>query len=286
VEGTFLEVIRADGRLDRHAIQSDRVTVGSAEEANIHIDGAAELEPLHLLLSPRDDGCWVSAARDARVTARRNGRLFENGVIPWGGELDVGAVMFRLARAEVHDTRRRKWRKDTRKIILLMLATWLGLQILGQRRAGPPRTNAEPPVLFDDLQFECGGHQHEAAERGREELDAAEARAERYPFAPHDGVESVRGFARAASCFRMAGKREMAKAVDKETMRMRARVDGDYQFHYLRLERALDHRRYREALREARLLQSYVRSYGGEYAEWLIRVDRALERRIGEDDDK
>src|SRR5688500_18721099 len=147
--GSYLEIIRADGRVARHPLVSERLTVGRDPNAEIALEDAPELEPFHLLLSPREDGCWVSVARVARVPARKEGATFENGLVAWGTELDVGAVTFRLARAEVRADRRRRLAGPLRKAALLAVALWLASRVIGTPRPGPPRARVPAPALFD-----------------------------------------------------------------------------------------------------------------------------------------
>jgi hypothetical protein len=277
VTGGYLEVIRADGRIQRHELAAERVTVGGGPSAAVHIPDAPELEPLHLLLAPREDGCWVSAARTARTEARHGGRLFENGLVPWGGEVDVGAVTFRLARAEASPREKRRLAPLVRKVLMLAVCLWLAGQIFGRPPDGPPRTDAPAPALFAGEPAACPGDGPAHAE---ESLEAAAAKAERYVFSPQDGVEAVRLYAQAADCFTRSGDDEAAGWAGRQGRELEARVEEDYRSHLLRLERALDQRNYRSALREARLVAEYVRQRDGEYADWLIRVEGVLAARV------
>jgi hypothetical protein len=286
VKDRYLEIIRADGRIERHPLEGERLTLGRSPEASIALDDAPELEPLHLLLSPREDGCWVSTARDARTVTRRGGQLFENGLVPWGAELDTGAFTFRIARAEVRGAERGKLLAPLRKIALLVACLWMASTVFGGAPSGPPRTSAEPPSLFaDHVGVECP-RTGAATERGGAALQMAQAKAERYPFSPHDGVEAVELYELARACLFATGAVEAADAVAREGHELRQRIEEDYRVHRLRLERALDQRRYRAALREARVVASLLGGQQGEYVDWLHRLDRALEVRIEKEDKK
>ncbi len=284
MHGSYVEIIRADGRVDRHSLERGRTTIGRDAEAEIALADAPELEPMHLLVEPREDGCWVSVARTARTPARRAGTTFENGLVAWGTELDVGAVTFRLARAEVRPSRRRRLAGPARKAALLAGCLWVAATVIGGPPEGPPRARVPAPPLFaDDAPAECPVALAEARARAREATEAAIARAERYPFSPHDGVEAVGQWAAAAACLAVAGEPGAAAEARAERDRLRARVDDDYRAHRLALERALEHRHHAAALDEARLVADLLRDHDGEYRHWLARLERSLIARVAKE---
>ena len=285
MQGNYLEIIRADGRVDRRPLDRERVTVGRDPGAEIALVDAPELEPFHLLLAPREDGCWVSVARTARTAARQAGATFENGLVPWGAELDVGAVTFRLARAEVRQSRRRRLIGPLRKAALIVACLWLASRVIGEKPPGPPRTRAPAPAIFAEAAAPaCPGDRGDAAARAREAIDAAQAKAERYPFSPRDGVSAVALWGLGAACLDAAGDRAGAAAARAEEARVRARVEEDYRMRRLRLEQALDHGQWRVALREARRVGDLLRAHDDEYTRWLIRLERVLVERVGDEE--
>jgi hypothetical protein len=280
MQGSYVEIIRADGRVHRHPLERDRITIGREVGAVLVLEDAPELEPMHLLLAPRDDGCWVSVARAARTPTRQAGASFENGLVPWGAELDVGAVTFRLARAEARAGRRRRLAGPLRKAALIVACLWIAARVLGDPPAGPPRSQVPAPALFDDREAAACPGDADAGARAREAAEAAHAKAERYPFSPHDGVAAVTLWAAAAACAAAAGDVDGAAAARAERDRLRARVEDDYRAHRLALERALDHRHYAVALDQARLVADLLRDRDGEYQRWLVRLDRSLVEKV------
>lgn len=281
----FLEIIRSDGSCERRALAGERVTVGRDVNATISLVDNVELEPLHLLLAPRDDGCWVSTARGAQQSTRRAGKPFENGVVPWGTELDCGALVFRLARAEAQLARRKRWILLARKVLLVMVVLWVARSLLVSPPGGPGRARAEAPALFADGPSACKSSAREAGARADETLHAADAKLERYPFEPYDGVVAVRLYRESSACAHAAGDRDGEAEARELADRATERVEADYRFHRLKLERALDAHRYREALTEARVLASMLRDHGDAYTEWLAHVDRVLEMRLANEEE-
>jgi hypothetical protein len=272
----YIEVIRPDGRTDRHPLRAARVTVGRSREADLAVVEAAELEPLHLLLAPRADGCWVSTARDAVTPVLVSGQALEHGLVEWGTELDVGALTFRLSHSEADRGRRTGTLKS---LVLLAMALATGSVVLGMRDGGGglPRPGAAPPALFSDESPECperGGAA--AAQLAREARDGAFAREQRYPFDPREGVHAVHDFAIARACFAAARDAAEQTSMAREQQRLRARIDEDYQVHCLRLEQAVQASRYVEALVESRLLVAYLDHLEGAYPDWLTQMERLL----------
>ena len=276
MQDAFLEIIRADGRVQRQALADERVTVGRDPDAMIAVEDAPELERYHLLLAPRTDGCWVSVARTARTPSRRAGATFENGLLPWGAELDVGAVSFRFVRELAANDRRRRLAGPARKLVLLGACAWLAGRVMGEPPMRTPRTHAPAPALFAGPPPGCPGSATDARARAREAADAAAAKEERYPFSPRDGVAAAELWQLAAACRAAAGQPRDAADAHAAHDRLVARVEDDYRAHRLALERALDRRDDAAALREDRLLADLLHGRDGEYAGWLVRLDHVL----------
>jgi len=283
VTEAFLEIIRSDGSCERRSLAGERVTVGSDVNATIPLVDNRELEPLHLLLAPREDGCWVSTARGAQQATRRAGKPFENGVVPWGTELDCGVLVFRLARAEARAGRRRRWMLLARKVLLVMVTVWVGKMLLARSPQGPGRPRAEAPALFAASSVPCKGNARESAARAHEALTAADAKIERYPFEPYDGVVAVRLYREAAACAGIAGDDAARSEATELADRAAGRVEADYRFHRLKLDRAIQAHHYGEALIETRVVASMLRDRGGAYTECLAHADRILEMRAARD---
>jgi hypothetical protein len=279
--GPSVEVIYPDGRTVQFPFGTDQVTVGSGPQADISLPGSPELEPLHLLLAPRPDGCWISTSREAALSAKHEGRLFENGVVDWGFELDIGALTFRVSNATKGTHARALRRRRLRKMVMLAAIAVLAMYILREPESAIARTSAKAPALFEGLPDSCETTGAEALTLAHQHLNAADARAERYAFEPNDGVHSVFGFSAAAACFRAVGENDTATWVETEQAKMQQRIEEDYLFHRIRLERALDHERYRDALHEERIVAALVRGQRGEYVTWLTNIDRLLELRAG-----
>ncbi len=277
----YLEIIHADGKIEQHPLLYARMTVGRSIDASIPLPEVHELEPLHLLLAPRGDGCWVSSAKDARTRTMWQGHVFENGLVPWGNELDAGSVTFRLSSRQTTERSRRQWAKLLRKIAMLAVCAWL-LWGLVAKPDQPMQSAAKPPALFPEQTraTTCPESDSKAAGHGQDALEAARAKAERYAFAPFDGVQAVRLYDLAVSCFRAAGDTGQAEEAQRERARLRTRLEDDYRLRCLRIENALKYERWEEALAGTLVVADMLRDRDGAYERWLVQAQRALQIRI------
>jgi hypothetical protein len=107
-------------------------------------------------------------------------------------------------------------------------------------------------------------------------LEQANARRERSPFSPQDGVESVSLYVRAAACFSQARDTVDAELAHGDAEHMRQTTSRQFHVHQVRLERALATKEYDSAQAEARMLQAFVGAGGGEYGGWLSDLQRRI----------
>src|SRR5690606_21602745 len=180
----YVELIRPDGRRQRFPLGAEPMTIGRSDAASVPVPDAPELEPLHLLVAPRAEGCWVSVAREARVPALLSGSVLEHGLVEWGSEIDVGALTVRVSSADADRDRR----GSTLGVVLVAISLLAAAPVLAGGLLGGsgelPRPAAPPPALFSDGAPSCPGRGEAAGALGRAAHEAALARAERYAFDP------------------------------------------------------------------------------------------------------
>ena len=260
---------------------TNQITIGSGLDASIPISDAPELEAIHLLVAPREGGCWVSVAEGAEASAWVGGKVHENGLLTWGTEIDVGSLTLRINHAVVEEEKRRARRRRLTIIASLLVTLLAGTWLLGESKSKLPRRSADPPVLFADLPKACPVDDAARAQsRSESVLEQAQARVVRYPFDAQDGVEAVRLFTIAKHCLEVAGQTQDANAVAKERDRVKAQIEEDYKVHLLRLGQVLRHGQLDDALRESRALQRLLEHKEGPYRDWLIRLQRHIEVKL------
>jgi hypothetical protein len=283
----FVEIIREDGSLERTRVEGDQITVGRSPTAGIPLPDLRDLEPEHLLIAPRGEGCWIACNQEARQQAKVGGQPFQHGMVAWGTEIELAGIRVRvtdrLPKAVKGD-------KQSSPIVLLGgVATILILlwSLSGEEGTGlETRPPAEPVQLFATPET-CPNPDSSGVLRQADlYAETALAKSERYPFDPSDGVESVRLYRRSQACYAAAGAAEAAGAMQVEGDFMQRRVEEDYAAHRLRLERAISHQRFEDALFETQALLAILRREYDDaetatpYIRWLIGTKRLLELRV------
>jgi hypothetical protein len=273
-----IEIVRADGRVQRSPLGQDRTTVGSSTEASVCVRDAPELEPLHMMFVPREKGVWLSSVRNARTPVLLEGKPFESGELPLGSEVDVGSITFRVVTSDDGGRAKR-----ARNIIVLLVGISIALPLLRSSGPGvPPRSNAPAPALFPDQKVECGVEGEAALRRGMHSAERARSKTLRYPFDAREGLSAVELYREAAPC--LAGT-EAADKVAAEERRLRQHIEDDYQILRLHLERALGEGDWKVAAVATRQLLSLLGDRPDAYRDWLLSVQRYIELRLSEKKD-
>lgn len=279
----WLEIIREDGTLERQLLEGERITVGRAPSATISIPDARHLDPEHLMLAPRGDGCWLSVAQNASVPVHVRGEVFQHGMIAWNTEITIGSLKLRIT-----DSLPKEKKAGGEKPVSapVMIAFFVIVPLVGWMLLSDPDTvidavpTARAPALFDDA-VPCATSGGTARHHADRDAEAAIAKSERYPFAAQDGVQAVRLYRRAESCYRAIGAETEARLMQREGNLMQRRIDEDYTTHKLRLERALEQGRFPDAVIETRALIELLRHREGDaYLTWLRQLERQLQLAI------
>lgn len=279
----WLEIIREDGTLERQRLEGERITVGRSPAAGIPIPDARHLDPEHLLLAPRGEGCWVAVAQNASVPVIVRGEPFQHGMVAWNTELVIGGLKLKIA-----DTLPKEQKAGGDKpvsapvlIAFFVIVPLVGWMLLSDPDTGIDATPAAPPPQLFAEEIPCSTTGGTARHHADRDAEAAIAKAERYPFAAQDGVQAVRLYRRAAACYRAVGASNEATLMQREGEVMERRIDEDYRTHRLRLERALQQGRLEDALIETRALIELLRHREGDaYLAWLNQLARQLQLAI------
>ncbi len=278
----WIEIVREDGSLERQHLDGERVTVGRSPSAGVPIPDARGLDPEHMMIAPRSDGCWVAVAQGATGEVRVRGEVFNHGILAYGTEIEVAGLKLKVT-DELPKEKKDPNDKAVSSPILIaafVMVPLIGWLLLSAPDAGLDTTApASPPPLFEESVAcpDTGSARHRA------DLDAEEAIAmsERYPFASQDGVQAVGRYQRAQSCYRAAGATREAEIMAQEVASMQDRIEEDYRTHRLRLTRALEQERLPDALVETRSLIELLRHKDGDpYLAWLIQLARQLQLAI------
>jgi len=272
----WVEVSRPDGTLERHRIEGEQATLGRSPTAGIPLVNADDLQPEHMLLAPRPDGCWVAIAQGAKPPAIFHGKPLSAAVVPWGSEIEVGSVRIRVTDKLSPIKQDGKSVSSPIMVIMFVAIPLVGWMLLSDPEVSLPVAPDNPPELFDETAG-CpaqGAPLHNAVEAA----EAASHRSERYPFDAQDGIGAVGLYDVAQACFERAERGADARRMARERRVLARRINEDYRTHRLRLERALKFERFDDGLRESHALNALlVHKRGDVYVTWLILLERRLQ---------
>lgn len=275
----YVEIVREDGTLERHRIEGDQITVGKSPTAGVPIPDGRDLEPEHLLIAPRGEGCWIAVAQGAKIVAKVRGEAFQHGMVTWGTEIELGSVKVKVTDSLPKESKTGE--QKTSPVVLIGGVVAVG--ILAWTLLSDPgghgletEAPAEQLVLFDP-EVPCPASGASALYNADEDAEAALAKSERYPFDASDGVESVTLYRRSQSCYTTVGQTDAASRMRAEGDWMQRRIEEDFTTHRLRLTRAMEQERWPDALLETRALIALTRHRDHPYVQWLMRNERRLQ---------
>ncbi|UJR82143.1 hypothetical protein [Sandaracinus amylolyticus] len=257
-----------------------RTTIGTSASAGVRLPADLEIEGEHLLLVPREDGCWISVARNARTPVLRDGAVLQDATVPWGARLVMGGVTLEVGvRAGAGEGSR------VRTLLLAMvvgIAALLAVAVVRNRsaRAESLRDGSlEPSALFD-APGDCADAA-DARTEGAESLRVARARGERFRYDYQDGIAAVSAYSRAEQCFLAAGAVPAAERAQREGHAMREEIEGTYRRLRLSLQQSLDRGDDATALDTLRELRELTHHRRDDYTAYLAELERELQLDLG-----
>jgi len=272
-----VEITKADGTFEQHRIEGEQATLGRGPGAAITV-GAAELDPEHMLLAPRPEGCWVSVAEGVATPVIVNGARFQNGMLAWGSVLEVGTLRLTLTDKLPPPKARQKAVGSPIALLMLVVVPVAGYLLLTGEEVGLPMSpDSAPPPLFDPAPNACSESGEAAAFTARESIEAAESKGDRYPFDAQDGIQAVRLYDQAAACYVAAGDPQSAARARQARGMLADRIEYDFQTHKVRLERALEYKHMADAIVEVEALRALVKHRDTPYTAWLAMLQRQLQ---------
>jgi hypothetical protein len=105
----------------------------------------------------------------------------------------------------------------------------------------------------------------------------ADAKRERAPFLPEEGLLAVPLYRTAAQCLELGEKPFDAKSIRARAKHLEARVQRDYHLHQVRVYRAIASSDAALLARETAVLGAYLKGGTSAYAAWLDHLQRDLE---------
>ena len=275
-----LLVRNSDGTSQTYPING-RMTLGT--EGDIAIEGASHLSKEHLLLVPQGpNGCWVAHGEDLPVMTTLEGALFEKGIVPWGGVLELGSLELHFIAASTVASAGIMKRRNiiaAAAVVVMGLVSFLGFS--GRDTAVSAPIDSDVPSLFAGT---ASCPQQVSPKLFAEKiLRDAYARAERYPYDQREGVSATLSYRTASTCLQVVDENDRAKDAERASKRLQTTVESDFAVEQVRLRRALRADEQTVALDSVRSLLEYTNHLGvTPYSKKLQSIERELQRRLME----
>jgi hypothetical protein len=266
-------------------LPSDRVIVGSGAHCDVRLaPDEAALE--QLVLEARDEQIFVEV-RNLTPACRVQGALFLGGFLPQGEALVLGPLSLsaKLIAPQQAATTAQVARNQSQThpaiqalgLVGVAVGMFYALQTTEQEKS-VLATVIEPPLLFAEAgAAKCPQQDAEAAlSFAQQERAAGDAKAERSPFYPGDGLAAVSSYERARVCFAVAGEKRAAQEAASASERLRQQLADELHMRHVRLERFLAQNKFDDVSREVVLLAELVPDHSHPYAQWLSAVRREV----------
>lgn len=156
------------------------------------------------------------------------------------------------------------------------LAAWSflgeGAQTEAKRREPDVRLFQDPPKRCPHTEAD------EAFAFASDQLALGDARAERHPFFPRDGISAVSLYDMAAVCFHDAGRDDLARALGKASSDLRASITEDFRARSLRLEYSQRVGDNEAVTGDLSVLLALTEDHKGPYYDWLTQLARQVKQ--------
>jgi hypothetical protein len=270
-----------DGRLEELTTESTQVLIGCGAHCDIRLSvEEARVEHVLLLITPAG---LRATARSLDPPPKLDGADFTEVAIRRDAVLLIEHTRIEVSPSSTpaHEAvRSHRGRTHARRYAIVAMGVF-ACAILIAARVRPEESMAEPkavPPLWSGTPPACPQPSAEqAAAVAGERLSLALAKEERSPFHPEDGVAAVPLYRVAEACFQVASDRSAADEARASADRVKRQMEEQFRAHRLRLQRSLALQHRRVALRESRILMSFLSSGEGEYVTWLSNLRRKLQ---------
>jgi hypothetical protein len=281
-----------DGRPLELAVDADTALIGSGAHCEIRL--SPDDCPIEQMFVEARAGGVFGQARSMNPPALLNGVPFTQGRLLPESILQIGRVQVSVSLSQLSTEPAARKTKQRRTSPITYLAALVGFPLgfyalftLQKKPAGLPKA-VDPPVLFADAEGRRPCPQQApgaAAALADSQTLLADAKSERAPFDPKDGVAASDLYELAASCFKVAGAKTEAEQAKASAAAMRETMSEDFHTHRIRLERALATKDYDSARTEVNILLDFMdrdpereQPKGAtEYTTWLSTMDRQIE---------
>jgi hypothetical protein len=167
------------------------------------------------------------------------------------------------------------------RLLGLILIPAAAYMLLMDDDAAIPAPPTQIPALFSSATPACPqAAPPQALALATENMDIAEGKRERHPFAPSQGVAAIELYKLSAACFRVARAEGQAKEAEAAGRALENTVTADFRTRRIRLEHMLKVQDYELAQKDVIALQTLTAGKRGPYVQWLATLAEDLKRKV------
>ena len=288
-----MSVLRFDirypnGHREVAVVEGERALLGSASYCDIRfpVDQAAYE---HVVVEVLGGGNLRAVAKTHNPPATINGMPLTSSPLSPDAVLGIGhaQVFVQLVSQSLEGTSvgAEKKKGESSPIIRLLgilLIPAAGYVFLMDNDAAIPTAPTQIPALFSSATPSCPqGAPEQAMVMANENMDIAEGKRERHPFAPSQGVAAIELYRLSAACYRVARSESQAKEAEAAGRALENSVTADFRARRIRLEHMLKVQDYELAARDVAALQALTAGKRGPYVQWLATLAEDLKRKVG-----
>lgn len=210
-----------------------------------------------------------SAVAPDAVLGVGNVRLF----VAWVPEIGGGAQIGGAGAAQ------KKKKEDNPAVILGLVAVFavVAYFLMSEEEAAFAPPPEQTPELFSNEPVSCPrADVVQAVAYGQEQMDLANGKRERMPFSVTDGVEAVKLYDVAASCFRLGQVASSAADAEEAGRTLRDDLNNDFRARRFRLAYTLKVQDYPLARDDLKVLLAMTRGKKGPFVDWLTMTLKQL----------
>src|SRR6266545_15456 len=289
-----MSVLRFDirypnGHREVAVVEGERALLGSASYCDIRfpVDHAAYE---HVVVEVLGGGNLRAVAKAHNPPATINGMPLTSSPLGPDSVLGIGVVQVfvQLVSHSVDGVAagaEKKKKGESSPIIRLLgliLIPAAAYMLLMDDEAAIPAAPTQVPALFSSANPTCPqAVPDQAIVVADENMDIAEGKRERHPFAPSQGVAAIELYKLSAACYRVASSETRAKEADAAGRALENTVAADFRARRIRLEHMLKVHDYELAARDVAALQALTAGKRGPYVQWLGTLADDLKRKVG-----
>jgi len=276
MKGLQFEIRQPNGTVEVVLVDGDSARIGNAGHCEIRLP-IDQASTEHLAIERVGDE--LKAMILAQPAPTIEGVPMQSGPLAQGATIAFNAMRVTVTALGSNlgnkEEKKKRWVLYAAGAVTALAAC--GVLFIPTEEAAPQR---EPDVhLFADPSQKCPyANVDEARAFAFDQLAIADARAERHPFVPRDGVAAVGQYDVAAICFRAAGNGEMAGVATAAGNTLRESVLADFRARSLRLEYSLRAEDGALAMADIIVLRTLTEDRKGPYYEWLGDIARQLKQ--------